>query len=116
MGQGTGNRLVLREALLALLVLAIVFLNFGHVAPSLAGPNQFSAGVAFCGDPIHPGAPDHTPCHVCRIGGGADLPPPPVRAEPVVFMVAAVFYAAEIAPIVLAPIRPSASPRAPPTV
>lgn len=70
------------EAIRALLVLALVFLNFGHA--SLA--SDWSAGgyvAAFdtaipCG-PAQPGSPvlDTDPCPACRIASGIDLPPAP---------------------------------------
>lgn len=66
------------ETLRALLVLALIFLNFAH-QPAIATPSagdvmSVAASQSFCGTPI---ADDqgHAPCHACRIGGGADLPP-----------------------------------------
>ena len=66
------------ETLRALLVLALIFLNFAH-QPAMAAPSagdlmSVVASQSFCGTPI---ADDngHAPCHACRIGGGADLPP-----------------------------------------
>jgi len=66
------------EILRALLVLALIFLNFAHqpaMAASTAGDVMtLVASQSFCGEPI---ADDngHAPCHACRIGSGADLPP-----------------------------------------
>ena len=66
------------ETLRALLVLALIFLNFAHqpaiAAPSAGDVMTLVAGQSFCGEPI---ADDngHAPCHACRIGSGADLPP-----------------------------------------
>ena len=66
------------ETLRALLVLALIFLNFAHqpaiAAPSAGDVMSVVASQSFCGTPI---ADDegHAPCHACRIGGGADLPP-----------------------------------------
>jgi hypothetical protein len=68
---------LLRDLAGALAVLALVFLSYAHQPVSLAAQQQtLSAAVTadFCG-----GVPDrqsHAPCHACRIGGGADLPPP----------------------------------------
>ena len=74
------------EILRALLVLALIFLNFAHqpamAAPSAGDVMTLVASQSFCGSPI---ADDtgHAPCHACRIGGGADLPPPCDIALPV---------------------------------
>jgi hypothetical protein len=85
MGIGTRRLAIGRETLLAALVLALVFLNFGHVAPSLGNTLAYGDGSSFCGDPLTPGDPHHAPCHACRIGAGADLPPQPGCIEPVSF-------------------------------
>lgn len=77
----------------ALAVLALVFLSYAHqpigaVASSPQDVLTAAVTTSFCG-----GVPDdgksHAPCHACRIGGGADLPPPcgglihlPVAVEP----------------------------------
>ena len=71
----TGKR-TFAETMRALLVLALVFLNFAH-QPAIAVTSAHDVLVAsqsFCGDPV---ADDngHAPCHACRIGSGADLPP-----------------------------------------
>lgn len=70
-------RRTLAETVRALLVLALVFLNFGH-QPAFAArtPGDVFTIVAsqtFCGTPTDD--LDHAPCHACRIGSGADLPP-----------------------------------------
>src|SRR5688572_27341042 len=84
----------------ALCVLGLIFLNFGHVAVAALAVGDIltlSADASYCGEPIN-GPQEHAPCHACRIGGGADLPPvPPAVCAPVdvVGLVAAV----EIAPL-----------------
>lgn len=70
-------RRTLAETVRALLVLALVFLNFGH-QPAFAAPTPGDvltvvASQSFCGAPI--GDLEHAPCHACRIGSAADLPP-----------------------------------------
>lgn len=85
------------ELLRALCVLALFFLNFAHApvsAATLAGP-AFSAAadVGFCGTPPDEDGSQHAPCHVCRIGGGADLPPPSGLVTPA-FAVTDTTYAA----------------------
>lgn len=72
----TGMRTV-AETMRALVVLALVFLNFAHQPAMAASAHDVMTVVAsqsFCGAPI---ADDqgHAPCHACRIGSGADLPP-----------------------------------------
>ncbi|MDP1730206.1 MAG: hypothetical protein Q8L54_03315 [Devosia sp.] len=74
----------MQDLLRALCVIALVFLNFGHV-PLAAGAEAAAArhGVNFCGDPVDgPAEAKANPCQVCRIGSGADLPPPPCSIEP----------------------------------
>lgn len=71
---------VIAEVLRAFCVLGLIFLNFGHSAAVFAGdaPAVTSVITDWCGSPDHP--PDHVPCHACRIGSAADLPPPPTVA------------------------------------
>lgn len=110
----TTGRMLLREALLALLVLSLVFLSFGHPAAAREGYGVASDDTSWCGDPIAPTDLSHTPCHACRIGEGAALPPMPVEAEAVCFAQAAVVYAEPaLALDVFAP-PTFANPRAPP--
>ena len=85
------------EVLRALCVLALIFLSFAHtpVTAATAGPDVLTAALdmSYCGDlPDDPKA--HAPCHACRIGGGADLPPPCDIALPVAVVVASVAYGA----------------------
>lgn len=110
------SRLVGRETLLALLVLALGFLNFGHASISVGGEYYRLAPDSWCGSPMLPDAPDHSPCHACRIGSGADLPPPPASVEPVVFVATIVDYAALSALSFDAPALNAPSARAPPLV
>jgi hypothetical protein len=110
----------LQEVVRALCVIALVFLNFGHApiaAPLSAAPALTSvADASFCGDPLDDQHQDHAPCHVCRIGGGADLPPPPCVAEASHGAALPVRYATDNRVVVLrATWRPSAQ-RAPPTL
>ena len=112
---GIATRPYLRETLLALVVIALTFLNFGHVAVSASGDFSITPD-SWCGDPLLPDSPDHSPCHACRIGSGADLPPPPAAIEPIVFAVTSVAYAAPDAALELpVPLRP-AQPRGPPAL
>jgi hypothetical protein len=117
---GQKSRLAARETLLACLVLALAFLNFGHSNLSFAfdGHTVVASASPLCGDPVHhPGEQDHQqPCHACRIGGGADLPPPSCAAVPVAFGVLPVAYADT--PALLPPPRLglTAHPRGPPAI
>ena len=47
----------LRETLLALLVVALIFLNFGHVAVTASGDFRVTPD-SWCGDPLLPDSPD----------------------------------------------------------
>ena len=104
------------ETLRALVVLALFFLNFAHVPLSAAPADTFVplAVASICGDPIgedRQGA--HAPCHACRIGAGADLPPPCPSAVPAL-ATAAVDYDAAATPAVHSGSRLRATARAPP--
>lgn len=70
----------------ALCVLTLLFLNFGHVAPVSAGDLPLGvssyAAATICQEPAQDDPQTHhAPCHACRIGAGADLPPPPCLVE-----------------------------------
>lgn len=86
----------LLEVMRALAVLALVFLNFAHAPLAASGPIGdawvATAASSFCGSPIGGDDREHAPCHACRIGGGADLPPPCAAPVPL-FNVAFVPFA-----------------------
>jgi len=108
---------MLRETLLAALVLALVFLNFGHTGVALGHDGHaLVSTTSFCGDPLTPVDSDHAPCHACRIGSGADLPPPPLDAVLVAFATAPVVYGAVHAAPDGTPLLISQRSRAPPTI
>jgi hypothetical protein len=71
------------ELVRALCVLVVVFLNFAHQAPVLAKPLPTdllaaASSLSFCGDgEAVPDERGHAPCHACRLGAAADLPPIP---------------------------------------
>jgi hypothetical protein len=104
-----------REIILAAVVVALTFLNYGHVAVSASGDFRVTPD-SWCGDPLLPDSPDHSPCHACRIGSGADLPPPPVCVGPVSFVARPIAYAAPLATIELPLQARPAQPRAPPSL
>jgi hypothetical protein len=67
------------ELVRALAVLALVFLSYAH-QPVNAAPHQHDTLTAavtadFCGG-VPADRQPHAPCHACRIGNGAALPPP----------------------------------------
>lgn len=104
----------------ALAVLAVVFLSFAHtpVVASGGAHDVLTAAVdlSFCGD-AHPGDDGaHAPCHACRIGGGADIPPPSCASvsAPLAFAPVAFYYAPTFAAPALEHL--SAHPRAPPVL
>jgi hypothetical protein len=84
---------MLRDSVLAVLTLALVFLNFGHSSAVFAsGGRVVVTGTSICGDPITPSAGDHFACHACR-PNLALLPPRQLEVEAVCFAVADVTYA-----------------------
>ncbi len=105
------------ELVRALCVLALLFLNFAH-APIAAQPGNsdiLTAAISadFCG-----GMPDsdggaHAPCHACRIGGAADLPPPVATLACPASVALVVFGASVVRQAPGAPPRPYGA-RAPP--
>ena len=91
---------IVRDLLKALAVLALVFLSYSHQPANATHLDHdvLTAVVTadFCGDLTDDGGA-HAPCHACRIGAGADLPPPceglvhlPKVAEPAFPQLAAV--------------------------
>jgi hypothetical protein len=108
------RRVWVREALYALLVVALTFLNFGHTsAVFAAGGRVVITSHSTCGDQQAPSDGEHFACHACRPGAIA-LPPTPADAVAVVFTATPVVYAdlcvalAELAPPL------AAQPRGPP--
>lgn len=105
---------MVRDTLLALLVLALVALNFGHTsAVFAAGGRVVVTATSVCGDPASPSAGDHFACHACRPAAIA-LPAPPCSVEPVAFVVAPVVYAEQPVRQSVAPYLLAAQPRGPP--
>lgn len=85
-------RHIAADLIRAFAVLALVFLSFGHQpAGALVLDHEVltaTVTASYCGD-VPADGKAHAPCHACRIGGGADLPPPcgglihlPAIAEP----------------------------------
>ena len=108
------QRWAVRETLLALLVLALTFLNFGHTsAVFAAGGRVVVTGHAICGDQGAVNEGEHFACHACR-PTVADLQPPPAEPDPVCFATAAVHYATAIAPIDSSAGLLAFAPRGPP--
>lgn len=111
----TGTRTV-TEILRALCVLALLFLNFAHQPAFALQAGGDVLGVAasqsFCGAPLSDDK-GHVPCHACRIGSGADLPP--ATALPVPLCVVAETSYGALAALPVAPRLPGAqSARGPP--
>ena len=109
---GTG---MMREALLALVVLALAFLNFGHESAVLAANGRIVVTAhSVCGDAgTFPAAGDHFACHGCKPDLAA-LPPVPIVVEPVRFCAEPVAYADAAPALRLAPVFSIAAPRGPP--
>ncbi len=102
-----------RDTLLALLVLAVAFLNFGAASATLAAPGSpTAAATSYCGDPLMPADGGHFACHACR-PDVAVLPPAPAEPKRACFATAVAFMA-----VVAATPAPAAfawaAPRGPP--
>ena len=92
-----------RDALLALLVIALTFLNFGHTsAVFAAGGRVVVTGHSICGEQPATHDGEHFACHACRPATVA-LPPPPLGVEPVCFAVAPVRYDDAVDPVAMRP-------------
>lgn len=114
---------ILRELTRALCVLAVIFLNFGHAQATPVGytadltPYVLSdqALAQYCQQTgqDNPQA-HHTPCHACRIGGSADLPPPPDMGMPAFFAVEQIAYGAVATPFLAVKLPKIRGARAPP--
>lgn len=111
------------EVVRALLVLALLCLNFSSAAAAHDGSDSRSSASSapvvfqFCGDLGNPaGSSDHAPCHACRLFDGVDLPAPIVIAAPLPARVALVVYlpvlALPPAPLAFATARPRGPPLA----
>lgn len=113
---------MVKDAMRALLVLALVFFNFAH-APLAATvgydrelqPYLLPSGAAFvdCGDVQDDGLA-HAPCHACRVGGAADLPPASGSCLSAPLIAGIVAYAVRTHHLAHAILPHSGEPRAPP--
>jgi len=111
---------MVRDIASALAVLALVFLSYAHQPINAAHAldhDVLTASITadFCGDAPEDGKV-HAPCHACRIGGGADVPPPPCAGIEAPIAVASVTYfgATVRSPIVTE--HGSSRPRGPPAL
>ena len=105
------------ETIRALLVLALIFLNFGHGAMGSDGVRGIAAldtGV-LCGE-ASPATPSlgGEPCPACRIASSIDLPPAPCVIVPAFGQNVAVAYEASVETGYRPAYGPIAGPRAPP--
>jgi hypothetical protein len=115
----------LREIVRALCVLTLVFLNFGHTptfqvaySADLTPYVMSEQGYAdLCRQTGQEGPQDHhVPCHACRIGSGADLPPMPCLAALAFLAAKPVAYVAPLQTILSKPFPRTLGSRAPPSV
>jgi len=116
---------MMKDAMRALLVLALVLFNFAHAPVSAAvgydsalQPYLLPAAAAFvdCGDEDEDGGIAHAPCHACRIGGAADLPPAPDCAVILARTADTVTYACRAERGAANILAHSGEPRAPPAI
>ena len=111
---------IVRDIARALVVLALVFLSYAHQPINVAhalGDDVLTVAVTadFCGDASDDGKA-HAPCHACRIGGGADLPPLPCAGIEAPIAVASVTYFGATVRLPTVAAYGSARPRAPPAL
>lgn len=85
---------ILAELMRALVVLALVLLNLSAATPAMATAPGYhpSKPVWQCGFADPPDHAVHAPCHACRTGADAVLPPPPSLAERVCLRPTGIFY------------------------
>jgi hypothetical protein len=105
------------EVLRALAVLTLFCFNFAHTPLAAAPADAYAAPThaGFCGDPVEDKRGQaNAPCHACRIGGGADLPPPCPLAMPAFADGAAIDYHAIVLQAPRTADRPAATARGPP--
>jgi hypothetical protein len=115
------KRTLMKEAMTALLAVALLFLNFAHQAPAIAysadlTPYLLADGASAPLCEKHPGdhAAHETTCHLCRLGAGLDLPPPPCTALAAPLVAGNVTYRnTGTAPVIRAA-SPASGARAPP--
>jgi hypothetical protein len=113
----------MKEAMTALLAVALLFLNFAHQAPAIAYSADLTPYLVADGAyaPLcekHPGdhAAHDTTCHLCRLGAGLDLPPPPCAALSVPLTASLVSYRSTGAAPVIRAASPASGARAPPVL
>jgi hypothetical protein len=115
----------LKELARALVVLALIFLNFGHAAIGIdtvaaSEPQSFftlqSTDFSLCGDDQHGAPADHVTCHVCRLGAGLDVPPPPATLAPAFLAFAPTSYSGVTTVFRPRPLPTPGNPRAPPLI
>ena len=111
------TRQLWQDALLALVVLALAFLNFGHTsAVFAAGGRVVVTADSICGDPgAFPSAGDHFACHGCK-PHVALLPPAPEVPDRIAFAAARVSDLPPETPAGPRTTQTGGSPRAPPLI
>lgn len=106
------------ETMRALCVLALLFLSFAHtpIAATAQDGDILTAALdaSYCGDAPAGDSRGHAPCHACRIGGGADLPPPCAIAVPVAVIARVAYGAMPVLSLPTTPIN-AFDARGPPT-
>jgi len=119
----TERTLLAKDLIRALLVMALVCLNFTGHDHGLAvaygedlTPYVVADGTipVLCAQDVDGDRGPHAPCHACRIGFDLDLPPAPSCAEPAFLAVAGVRYEASATGTARQILRPAHSARGPP--
>ena len=113
-------RLAIAEFVRAALVLALLLTILGNAMPASAespGEANWSAAtvLSLCGDGLPNADWAHGPCHACRLGQAAILPPPPATAVLVLLESTSVAYAIVDRPVQSWSVVALRRSRAPPT-
>lgn len=111
----------LQEMVRALGVIALVFLNFGHVPVAAqvvvaVAPIAVSDDSGLCSQVPDDRHQEHAPCQACRIASGADLPPPPCSVEPAYRLIHPVYYPDDRPAVRRHAIWRNGAPRGPPAL
>ena len=80
-------------------MLALILFNLAHApTPAVAyyGFAFAGAAVIHCGEDSPDDQSSYAPCHACRVGGDAVLPPPPCDSEQILLKAVPVIYSPTI--------------------
>ena len=106
--------LLVTDMVRALLVLALICLNFSAHALAYDGKLQPHIAAVDCTQDQPGDHSGHLPCHACRIGFDLALPPAPSGSAPVLFATRPVHYTPLVASVTFEILDRLSQPRGPP--